>query len=101
MGCFDHTKGLLPDAFMYRIRRLYIPTIEKDFAKEITNILGNSNQKMLIVPHSRGCVDVRNTIRKLPHTIQQRIYVLAVAPGGYISRHLPESYISDNNVRLY
>ena len=42
----------------------------------------------LMIGHSRGCVYIRNALMSFPLDLRDRIEVIAIAPGGYISRNL-------------
>lgn len=46
---------------------------------------------ILMIAHSRGAVYLRNALMAAPEWVQQRIEVLAIAPGGYIDPALSKS----------
>ena len=96
VGHFDKTHGFLVDSLEYFFRQFlgFTTQAEKQLRHSIMKVLDKSpDADLLIVAHSRGCVDVRNVLRSLPNEIRQRIDVLAVAPGGYIDKYLCRSVI--------
>ena len=58
------------------------------------------HDRHLEVCTSQGCIHVRNALEALPHEVRQRISVLAIAPGAYISEDIcyrAEHYYTKND----
>ena len=67
----------------------------------VSNIHDNWNRYFTQFPkkdlfwmcHSGGAIDTRNALASFPKDLRDRIHVLAIAPGGFIDKHLCKSIL--------
>ena len=67
----------------------------------VSNIHDNWNRHFTQFPekdlfwmcHSGGAIDTRNALASFPKDLRDRIHVLAIAPGGFIDKHLCKSIL--------
>lgn len=64
----------------------------------------NPGEPILHIAHSHGVLITRNALMGYPEDLRNRIFVLAIAPGAYISNHLcagVKHYVSYDFVPIY
>ena len=91
-GVFCPTFGFTMDAMCYKHALLDGAAYEgvRVLQKIIQEFHANSSPgaTMLIIPHSRGAVYVRNALIDCPQELRDRVELRAFAPGGYTDPYL-------------
>ncbi len=92
-GTHSASFGRCADGFRYFVARLGMHTeTTKKIRRSWKNYFkANPNGYIFWICHSRGVVDTLNALEEFPAELRGRIAILAIAPGGFIVRHLCKS----------
>ena len=94
-GVFCPTHGPLNDAreYLNALHGYYAYEGVRELHREWNKFFANAPQDatILIYAHSRGAVYLRNALMTYPPELRERIEIIGIAPGGYISPKLCKS----------
>ncbi|WP_068466632.1 RHS repeat-associated core domain-containing protein [Candidatus Protochlamydia phocaeensis] len=94
MGIYSPSFGPVMDLYYYSQNHYRFKAYETVdvMCKEWDNFLKSSlDNRIAMIPHSRGVSYTRNGLAMFPEDLRQRIDVIALAPGGYIDPGLCKS----------